>query len=122
MRVTLVDEFERVVGYYTDTETEQDKQTRAYNNVHRRRIRVFEADNEREHDNADDIVDYSGAHYQRTDVTFQMTELFERLHGYADGGGGHYGADEHGAHEVLAAEFAEPEDEHIGERAADERY
>ena len=94
--IALVDQLEDVVADKAHAHREHNEQHRMQHHVHRVRIGVLEADDEGQHDDADNVVDDSGAGYQRADMPLEPSQLFKRLNGDADRCGGHDGADENG--------------------------
>ena len=70
---------------------------------HRRSHAALYTDDYSQHDDADNIVDYRGAYYRRAYAALEVPEFPQRLHRYADGGRGHYRADEQRLVEYIAA-------------------
>ena len=89
--------------------------------VHRVGVRVLEADDEGQHDDADNIVDYGGAGYEGPDVAFKTPQLLQSLNGDAHGGGCHNGSDEYRREELFAAEGAEAVESAVQHRTARQR-
>lgn len=71
------------------------EENRVQYNLSRIGVGTLEADNEGQHNNADNIVDYGGAENGSTYPSLELSHLFKRLHRNADAGGSHNHADKH---------------------------
>ena len=82
---------------------EQQKQHGAQQDGQRPDRGILEADDDGEHDDADDVIDDGGADDGGADPSPQVAHFPQGLHRNGDRGGGHDGADVDGVQELAAA-------------------
>ena len=104
VRVALVDELENIVHKYPHTYTARKEQQNISDHQYRFGIGLFESDNERQHDDTDNVVDYCGAGDERTDVLFDVSKLLERLNGDSHRCRSQYRSDEHCSEKAVRAD------------------
>ena len=82
---------------------------------------ILEADDESQHDDADDIVDDGGAEDGGAHLALELPHLLQGLHRDADAGGRHDDAHEDGFVEFLRAPGGYAVEAHVKERSAKQR-